>query len=191
MARICWYSRWSGKAGTDNNWNNIDENAFIRGHINTTNYPPEVNQSFLSGIACMYNTDSGWQLASDRSAGSNLYHRKVTNGTWYGWKRILDVDDIYVDNSNASSTKLIAGNIKKYNHKLSTEVTQSTGYIDASQFELFKDFLRSDLKYEKVGEYHYPIVVTESDFEGLFDDGRLYARTFKFEYASLEGFYEW
>jgi len=115
------YSRWSGKAGTDNNWNNIDENAFIRGHINTTNYPPEVNQSFLSGIACMYNTDSGWQLASDRSAGSNLYHRKVTNGTWYGWKRILDVDDIYVDNSNGNiginttspSEKLhIGGNIR-------------------------------------------------------------------------------
>ena len=95
------YSRWSGTSGNDN-WNNVDENSFLKGHINTTNYPPEVNQSFLSGIACMYNTDSGWQLASDRNASSNLYYRHVSNGTWYGWKRILDVDDIYVDSSNGN-----------------------------------------------------------------------------------------
>ena len=94
------YSNWS--PGISSDWNNINTNAFIKGHLSTSNYPPELSQSFLSGLSVLYSSGNGWQLASNRGSGSNLYHRHVTNGTWYSWKRLIDSDDIYVDNSTGN-----------------------------------------------------------------------------------------
>ena len=95
-------TRWNGTTGTGNNWNNIDENSFITGHTSTLNYPPELSQSFLSGIATMYSSDNGWQVASNRNSVQGVYFRKVTNGTWSSWNKFIDSQDIYVDVSNGN-----------------------------------------------------------------------------------------
>ena len=95
-------TRWNGTTGTGNNWNNIDENSFITGHTSTLNYPPELSQSFLSGIATMYDSDDGWQVASNRNSVQGVYFRKVQNGTWSSWNKFIDSRDIYVDVSNGN-----------------------------------------------------------------------------------------
>ena len=87
------YLFWAGTVGTNNDWNTIDSNSFIKGHTTTINYPPDVNRSFLSGIAAMYSSNSGWQLASDRDGNSTLYFRKVSNGSWRTWQKIWSTTD--------------------------------------------------------------------------------------------------
>jgi hypothetical protein len=115
----------------------------------------------------------------------------VTTGKRETKDKLTSLDaDLYIDNSNASTTKIIAGSLNKYNKKINTEVKQATGYIDRSQFELFKDLLRSELVYEKIGDYHYPIIITDSEVDGTFDDQRFFGRIFTYQYANLEGYVE-
>jgi hypothetical protein len=115
----------------------------------------------------------------------------VTTGKAIEKDKLTSLDaDLLVDNSNAGTTKVAYGNLKKYNHKLGKEVKQACGFTDKTQFEQFRDFLRSDAKFVAVGNYLYSIIVTDTDFDGLFDDQKLFGRTFTYMLASEEGFFE-
>jgi len=105
-------------------------------------------------------------------------------------KLMADDADMYVDNSGAATTKVISGNLRKYNKKLTKELTQPIGWVDALNFEAFKDFLLADARYEKIGDYYYPIEIVQTDFEGMGDDQTLFGRSFIYQYASYEGFVE-
>lgn len=105
-------------------------------------------------------------------------------------KLMYDDADMYVDNSESATTKVISGNLRKYNKKLTKELTQPVGWVDAVNFEAFKDFLLADARYEKIGDYYYPIEIVQTDFEGMGDDQTLFGRSFIYQYASYEGFVE-
>ena len=138
--------RWNGTEGTSNDWNNIDENSFIKGHTTTTNYPPELSRSFLSGIATMYSSDNGWQLASNRSSGEGIYFRKTANGTWYGWTKLIDSNDIYVDISNGNIGIGTTSPNKKL-HVNSGVINEAARFesTDVGAFIEFKDSGTTDL----------------------------------------------
>jgi hypothetical protein len=115
----------------------------------------------------------------------------VTTGKRTSNDKLSTLDaDLFVDNSATGTTKVISGNLTKYNHKLSKELTQPVGWVDPISYEAFKDFLRSERKYEKIGEYYYPIVLTQTDFEGMADEQTTFGRSFTYQYASYEGFIE-
>lgn len=115
----------------------------------------------------------------------------VTTGKRTSKDKLTSLDaDLFVDNTDVSTTKVIAGNLRKYNKKLTKELTQPVGWVDALNFEAFKDFLLADARYEKIGDYYYPIEITQKDFDGLGDDQTMYARSFTYQYASYEGFIE-
>jgi len=138
--------RWNGTGGASSDWNNIDENSFIKGHTTTTNYPPELSRSFLSGIATMYSSDNGWQLASNRSSGEGIYFRKTANGTWHGWTKLIDSNDIYVDISNGNIGIGTTSPNKKL-HVNSGVINEAARFesTDVGAFIEFKDSGTTDL----------------------------------------------
>ena len=115
----------------------------------------------------------------------------VTKGKAASKDKYLSAEaDLYVDNSNTSTTKMVQGNLSQYNGKIEQEITQALGYTNAVMFEQFKDFLRSNRRVLRIGGYYYPIVITQTDFEGIADDMKLFGRSFTYKPASQEEYYQ-
>ena len=99
-----------------------------------------------------------------------------------------ETTELYQDNRNASTTKRIQGNLRQLNQKLRQEIEISTGFMNSESNSKFKDFLRSEVILERIGEYYFPIIITDTDFKESETDQVLLGRSFKYQYAQLEGF---
>jgi hypothetical protein len=105
-------------------------------------------------------------------------------------KNKLQADDaeVFANNSNAASTKILNGNLAQYNHLLTQEFVQSVGYTSPTLYNAFRDFVRSRIKYLKIGAYYYPIVLSKMEFDDDSDDQTLFGHEFTYKLASLEGY---
>lgn len=99
---------------------------------------------------------------------------------------ISETADMKVNNLQAATTKVVSGNLLAFNKRLSDEITQNTGWMKKSQFNFYRDFIRSEFQYELVNGYLYPIVITGEDLGGQSDSDLNFARVFTFKYAQEE-----
>ena len=105
-------------------------------------------------------------------------------------KNKLQADDaeVFANNTNAASTKILNGNLAQYNHLITPEYVQSVGYTSPTLYNAFRDFVRSRFKCLKIGAYYYPIVLSKMEFDDESDDQTLFGHEFTYKLASLEGY---
>lgn len=113
----------------------------------------------------------------------------VTTGVRVSSNKLTANDaEVTANNAKAVSSKVVTGNLVQYNQLLITEFTQNIGYTSQEIYQAFADFVRSPIKLVKEGAYFYPIVLSKFDFDALSDDQPIFAQSFTYKYASLEGY---
>lgn len=113
----------------------------------------------------------------------------VTTGKRFAKNKLQANDaEVFADNTNAASTKILNGNLAQYNYLVTPEYVQNVGYTSPSLYKAFKDFVRSRLKFVKIDAYYYPIILSKMEFDDESDDQTLFAHEFTYKLASLEGY---